>query len=176
MSAELLRAAQAALSRRDFAGARRAAEQVLLDRPNDPGANQVLGLVAIEQGDPAGALTFLRRADSAAPGQMHILNALGVALRRTGAIAEARSIFTRAGDLGLIDAWRNLGILEANAGDANAACIAYSNALAINGDDAPSHAGLSQAYELTHQLDLAREHARKAVERDPNNEVAALTL
>lgn len=176
MSADLLRAAQAALSRRDFAAAQRAAEQVLLERPSDPGANQVLGLVALEQGDAAAALSFLQRADKAAPGQPHILNALGIAQRRTGAIAEARRSFVRAGDRGLIDAWRNLGNLEANAGDAPATVNAYAKALALNADDAPSHAGISQAYELLHQLDLAREHARKAVELDPNNDVAALTL
>lgn len=176
MSADLLRAAQAALSRRDFAAARRAAEQVLIERPSDPGANQVLGLVALEQGDTALALSFLQRADKAAPGQPHIVNALGVALRRTGAIAEARRAFIRAGDRGLIDAWRNLGNLEAGAGDAPATVAAFAKALGLNADDAPSHAGIAQAYELLHQLDLAREHARKAVELDPNNDVAALTL
>ncbi|MEQ1818619.1 MAG: sulfotransferase [Terricaulis sp.] len=176
MTAGLLRAAQAALSRRDFAAAKRAAEQVLLERPSDPGANQVIGLVALEQGDAAMALSFLQRADKAAPGQIHILNALGIALRRTGAIAEARRAFIRAGDRGLIDAWRNLGNLEANAGDAAATVDAYAKALGLSADDAPSHAGIAQAYELLHQLDRAREHASKAVALDPSNDVAALTL
>lgn len=176
MSAALLQAAQAALSRRDFAAARRAAEQVLLERPSDAGANQVLGIVALESGDAIGAIAYLQRADQVAPDQPHILNTLGIAFRRSGAIADARNAFARAGQRGLIDAWRNLGALEAMVGDAPATIDAYSRALALNANDAASHAGVSQAYELLHQLDRALEHASKAVALDPSNDVAALTL
>lgn len=176
MSAELHRAAQAALGRRDFAMARQSAEQILRDRPSDAGANQILGLVALEQGDISAALAHLQRADKAAPGQPHILNALGVALRRSGALAEARRAFTRAGERGLIDGWRNLGNLEANAGNALATAKAYERALTLNSGDVRSHAGAAQAYELLHQLDRAREHANKAIALDPANDVASLTL
>ena len=69
MSAALLQVAQAALARRDFAAAKQAAEAVLRDRPSDAGANQVLGIVALEQNDVATALAHLQRADKAAPGQ-----------------------------------------------------------------------------------------------------------
>lgn len=176
MSLALLQTAQAALARRDYAGAKQAAEQVLRERPSDAGANQILGLVALEQGDAIAAKQHLQRADKAAPGQPHILNALGIALRRNGEIAEARRAFTRAGERGLIDGWRNLGNLEALAGDAPATVKAYEKAVVINAKDAASHAGLAQALELTHALDRARDHANKALAFDAGNEVATLAL
>lgn len=176
MSVALLQAAQAALARRDFASAKQAAEKVLRDRPSDPGANQILGLVALEQGDAPLAKQYLQRADKAAPGQPHILNALGIALRRTGDLAEARRALSRAGERGLIDGWRNLGGLEANAGDAPATVKAYEKALALNANDAASHAGIAQGLELLHQLDRARSHAEMALKLDAANEVAALAL
>lgn len=176
MSAALLQAAQAALARRDFAGAKQAAEQVLRERASDAGANQILGLVALEQGDPPLAKQYLQRADKAAPGQPHILNALGIALRRTGDLVEARRAFSRAGERGLIDGWRNLGNLEANDGDAPATVKAYEKALTLNANDAASHAGIAQALELLHQLEKARLHAETALKLDAANEVAALAL
>lgn len=176
MSAALLQAAQAALSRRDFAAAKQAAEQVLRERPSDAGANQVLGIVALELNDFATALVHLQRADKAAPGQPHILNALGIALRRSGDAAGARRAFTRAGERGLPDAWRNLAIVEANAGDAPATIRACEKALALNANDAVAHAGLAEALERIHDLDRAREHANRALALDGGNEVAALTL
>ncbi len=171
-----LQAAQAFLARRDFASALRAADAVLRDRPSDAQANQIAGIAALELGDVELAKQHLRRADAAAPGQPHILNALGVACRRSGEIAEARRLFTRAGERKLIDGWRNLGNLESTAGDVLASSRAYEKALKLKSDDAASHAGLAQALELLHKVDKAREHASKALALDPANEIAALTL
>lgn len=176
MSLALLQAAQAALARRDFASAKQAADQVVRERPSDAGAHQVLGIVALEQGDVATALLHLQRADKAAPGQPHILNALGIALRRSSDTAGARRAFTRAGERGLPDAWRNLAILEANAGDPPATIKACEKALALNANDAVAHAGLAEALELVHDLDRARAHAHRALALDSGNEVATLTL
>jgi Tfp pilus assembly protein PilF len=176
MNAALLQTAQQALARRDFHAARQAAEQVLHERPSDPGANQILGIVALELGEAEAAKQHLRRADAAAPGQPHILNTLGVAFRRTGDIAGARRAFARAGERGLIDSWRNLGNLEALAGDAKAAARAYERALKLDDKDAASHAGLAQALELLHDLAGARTHAQMALAAEPQNEIAALAL
>lgn len=171
-----LQAAQAALARRDFASARLAAEAVLRDRPSDAGANQILGIVALELGELNLAKQHLRRADASAPGQSHILNALGVACRRLGELTEARRYFTRAGERGLIDGWRNLGNLEALEGEAAATARAYERALKLSANDAASHAGLAQALELQHDLPRARSHADTALKLDAGNEIAALTL
>jgi Tfp pilus assembly protein PilF len=170
-----LQAAQAAFSRRDFAAAQQAAESVLRERPSDPGANQLLGLIALERNDAATALTYLRRSDKAAPGQPHTLNALGVALRMSGELAEARRAYTRAGERGSADAWRNLGSLESSS-DPTASARAYEKALKLNDSDVAAHAGLAQALELMHDLSNARSHAERALALDSGNEIAALTL
>lgn len=170
-----LQAAQAAFSRRDFAAAQQAAESVLRERPSDPGANQLLGLIALERNDAAAALNYLQRSDKAAPGQPHTLNALGVALRLTGQSAAARRAYTRAGERGSIDAWRNLGSLEGSI-DPKASARAYEQALKINANDAAAHAGLAQALELMHDLPGARLHAERARALSPSDEIAALTL
>lgn len=171
-----LQAAQAFLARRDFASARQAAEAVLRERPSDAQANQIAGIAVLELGDVVLAKQYLRRADAAAPGQPHILNALGVACRRSGEIDDARRLFTRAGERKLIDGWRNLGNLESTGGDALATSRAYERALKLKADDAASLAGLAQALELLHQAERARAHAVMALEIEPSNEIAALTL
>ncbi len=166
----------AALARRDFAGAKVAAEALLMQRPSDAGANHVLGVVALESGDPVLAISYLRRADASAPSNPHILNLLGVANQRMGDADAAKLLFSRAGQRGLIDGWRNLGDAERGFGNAPAAAQAYEQALSIDANDAPSHAGLAQAYELLHRDAPARSHATKALTLDPQNEIAALTL
>ncbi|MEZ5958145.1 MAG: sulfotransferase, partial [Hyphomonadaceae bacterium] len=176
MSLALLQAAQAALARRDFGAAKQAALQVLRERQSDAGANQILGLCALEQGDLFNAKLYLQRADKAAPGKPHILNALGIALRRSGDVVDARRAFRRAGERGLIDGWRNLGNLEALAGDAIATTKAYERALKLNAADVASLAGLAQAKELLHDLLAARSYAESALAHDANNEIALLTL
>ena len=172
----LLQAARAALARGDFTAARQAAAQMLHARSSDADANQILGFVALEQGDAEAAKHYLQRADKAAPGQPHILNALGIALRRTGQTVEARRAFARAGERGLIDGWRNLGNLEALAGDAAAMTRAFKRALKLKQNDAASHAGLAQALEQQHDLAGARHHAEAALAVNAGNEVATLTL
>ncbi|MBX3431690.1 MAG: sulfotransferase [Hyphomonadaceae bacterium] len=171
-----VQAAMAALGRRDFAAAKAAAEAIVSQRPGDAAANHVLGIVALETGNPALAKTHLSRADSSTPGNPHILNLLGVACQRLGEADAAKRLFERAGSRGLIDGWRNLGDAESAAGNSPAASRAYEQALALNPNDAPSHAGFAQAAELLHRNELARSHAEKALALDPKNEIATLTL
>jgi Tfp pilus assembly protein PilF len=171
-----LAAAHAALARRDFAAARQAALTILRERAGDGAANQIAGIASLELGDVESAKLYLRRASASKPGQPDILNALAVALRRSGEIDEARRLFARAGQRGLIDGWRNLGNLEAMAGDAQASARAYESALRLKADDAAANAGLAQALELLHDLTGARRHAEAALTLHPDNDVALLAL
>lgn len=172
----LAQAAGAAFARRDFAAAKQHAQALILRRPFDPNANQLLGLVALEQGDPATAKRYLERAAQAAPNQPQIVNSLGVALRRMGETSAARACFKRAGELGLIDGWRNLGNLEEIEHDADASIAAYQRALRIAANDPAAHGALAQAYERRHDLDRARAHAERSLAGDPANENARLAL
>ncbi|HVV32588.1 MAG TPA: sulfotransferase [Vitreimonas sp.] len=172
----LAQAAGAAFARRDFAAARQLAQQVIARRPLDANGNQILGLVAMEEGDFAAAKRHLERANQAAPNQPHIMNALGVSLRRLGDVEAARPLFTRAGEGGLIDGWRNLGNLENGARNAEAAMAAYRRALKIAPNDAAAHAGLARGYEAGHDLAKAKQHAEAALKNDANNEIARIAL
>ncbi|MGE0741444.1 MAG: sulfotransferase [Hyphomonadaceae bacterium] len=175
-AARLTQAAGTAFQRRDFETTRQLAQALLLRRPLDPNANQLLGLVALEQNDPATAKRHLERANQAAPGQPAILNSLGVALNRCGDTDAARAMFLRAGEGGLIDGWRNLGNLEERALNYDASISAYQRALRIAPNDPASHGALAQAYERRHDVTQARKHADKALAGDPSNENARLAL
>jgi cytochrome c-type biogenesis protein CcmH/NrfG len=172
----LAQAAGAAFARRDFAVARQLAQQVLARRPLDPNGNQILGLIGLEEGDFATAKRHLDRANQAAPNQPPIMNALGVALRRLGDVDAARPLFTRAGEGGLIDGWRNLGNLENGARNAAASRAAFQRALKIAPNDAAAHAGLARGYEDEHDLANAKLHAEAALRADPSNEIARIAL
>lgn len=175
-TSQLIQQAAAALARRDFATARNLAEQVLLRRPLDPNANQVLGLAALECGDASTAKRCLTAADQAAPGQPAIVNSLAVARQRLGEIDAARAGFARAGALGLIDGWRNLGNLEETALRFEASLNAYERALALSPRDPATNAALARAHERKHDLARAKSHALAALAADPGNANAALAL
>ncbi len=172
----IAQAAAAALARRDFATALAFGRQWLTARPLDVGANQVVGLAALETGDLATARTHLQRATAGAPKEPNIHNALGVALKRSGEVDGARVAFRKAGELGAGEAWRNLGNLEAEANDVDAAIAAYRAAMRADMNDAAAHASLAQMLERRHELKEARVHAERALKLDPNNDIARLAL
>ncbi|MBN8607222.1 MAG: sulfotransferase [Caulobacterales bacterium] len=172
----LVQATAQAFSQGDRAAAANFARAVLARAPLEPNANQILGIVALEAGDPNVARAHLLRADASAPNQPQILNTLGVALRRCGDIAGARDRFRRAGELGLIDGWRNLGNLEEIERNTDASVAAYRKAVRIAANDPASHAALARAAELRHDLAGAKLHAETALRGDPGNETARLAL
>ena len=172
----LAQAATAALARRDFAAALALARQWLAARPLDVGANQVAGFAALETGDLATAKAHLQRASASAPKEANIHNALAIALRRSGELDRARTAFTRAGQLGSAEAWRNLGNLEAEANAIDAAIDAYRSAIGANETDAAAHASLAQMLERRHALEDARAHAERALQLDANSDIARLAL
>lgn len=167
----LLDAAKRAYAGGDKAGAATLARQMLLRRPGDAMALQILGVVALDGGDAASARRHLEASNAARPNPV-TLNMIGVAAGRLGDVATARAAYTRAGEMGLIDGWRNLGITEK--GEAQIA--AYLKALALGPNDPASHAALAQAFEVRHDLARAREHGDAALRFDPGNAVARLAL
>jgi len=169
-------AAAAALARRDFAAALALGRQWVALRPLDVGGNQVVGLAAMETGDLAAAKAHLQRASTAAPKDANIHNLLGVALKRSGELDRARAAFKRAGELGAGEAWRNLGNLEGEANDVDAAIGAYRAAVRANDSDAAAHGSLAQMLERRHALVEARAHAERAITLNPSNDIARLAL
>jgi Flp pilus assembly protein TadD len=172
----IAQAAAAALARRDFAAGLALGRQWVAMRPLDAGANQVVGLAAMETGDLAAAKTHLQRASTAAPKDANIHNALAIALKRGGELDRARAAFNRAGELGAGEAWRNLGNLEGEANDVDAAITAYRAAVGANDSDAAAHASLAQMLERRHALTEARAHAGRALALNPQSDIARLAL
>ncbi|MBI3439224.1 MAG: sulfotransferase [Proteobacteria bacterium] len=90
--------------------------------------------------------------------------------------AAMRPAFRRAGELGAGEAWRNLGNLEGDASDVDAAIAAYRAAVRVNDSDAAAHALLAQMLERRHALAEARTHAVRALSFNPNSDIARLAL
>ncbi|MEZ5994181.1 MAG: sulfotransferase [Hyphomonadaceae bacterium] len=171
---QLVSAMLEAWRRGDAGGAERAAQAVLSLAPREANALQVLAAVRLGQGRPAEAVHLLRAADSSAPDNASILNMLGLALRRAGAVSEARDALLRAGELGQGEAWRNLGELEAAAGRADAALLAFERAVAAQPASASAQAALSRTLEQRHDLARAKIHADLALKADPQSQTARL--
>ncbi len=167
----LLDAAKRAYAGGDKTGAAVLARQVLLRAPGEATALQILGVIALDAGDAVGARRHLEASNAARPNAA-TLNMIGVAAGRTGDVEAARAAFTRAGELGLVDGWRNLAVIEK--GEAQIA--AYRRALSVAPNDVASHAGLAQALEARHDLAGAKDHANAALRADPANAGARLAL
>lgn len=167
----LLEVAKRAYAGGDKPGAAALARQSLLRRPGEPVALQLLGVIALDAGDNAAARRHLEASNAARPNAA-TFNMIGVAAQRMGDLDAARQAFARAGELGLVDGWRNLAISEKGA----AQIAAYERALALAPKDAASHAGLAQALENRHDLVSARRHAEAALAIAPANASARLTL
>lgn len=167
----LLEAAKRAYAGGDRPGAAALARQVLLRRPGEATALQILGLVALDQGDPSSARRHLEASQAARPSPS-TLNMIGVAAMRLGDGTAARKAFTSAGDQGLADGWRNLAAAEKGA----AQLEAYRRLLALAPNDAGAHAGLANAYEIVHELERAKDHANVSLQADPENPIARLAL
>ena len=170
-AARQLNAAKRAYAGGDKPGAALLARQVLLRAPGEATALQILGVIALDAGDFAGARRHLEASNAARPNAA-TFNMIGVAAERLGDAESARAAFTRAGELGLIDGWRNLAVMEK--GEAQIA--AYRRALVLRPNDVASHAGLARALEARHDISSAKEHANAALRGDPANVVARLTL
>lgn len=168
---KLLDAAKRAYAGGDKPGAVALARQVLLRQPGDAMALQILGVVALDAGDATSARRHLEASNAARPNPVTV-NMIGVAAGRMGDAAAARAAFARAGQMGLIDGWRNLGVTEK--GEAQIA--AYQKAVELAPNDAASHAGLAQAFEVRHDLARAKAHGEVALRLDRGNAVARLAL
>ncbi len=167
----LLFAASRAYAGGDKAAAASLSKQVLLRSPGNATALQILGVVALDAGDLAAARRHLEASNVAKPNAA-TFNMVGVAASRAGDMLAAREAFTRSGELGLVDGWRNLAISEKG----QAQIKAYQRALALAPNDAASHAGLAQALEVRHDVARAKQHAHRALSLDPTSAVARLAL
>jgi protein O-GlcNAc transferase len=114
-------------------------QDVLRIVPEQPDALHLLGVLALQAGRPADAVTQIRRAVTHRPESAVYHANLGVALQATGQIQEALAVLERAVALDPrnVDALFNLGVTLQTLDLAEAAVGRYQQVLAL----VPGHAG-----------------------------------
>src|SRR5262249_12429586 len=93
---------------------------------------------------------------------------LASVLTKLGRLPQAIERYLQAVELDpdYTDAWNNLGILQADTGDLDAACHAFRRALALTRDDARVHYNLADALVAMGFFDEARQHWQAYLRHD----------
>lgn len=165
----LLLKAQQQAEAGDFEGAESSLAEVLAGRPEDPGANTLLGLILVKSGRFVEAIAPLRLALRGRPEDAQLWNALGVACGQTFDAEQAREAFARVAALQpeSPQAHFNLALAARRCGDAAGAVAAYREALRLKPDWPAGLSNLSSAYREGGDFDAAVAACEKAIEIDP---------
>ncbi|MBU1999487.1 MAG: tetratricopeptide repeat protein [Candidatus Omnitrophica bacterium] len=138
------------------------------------------GLVLLQKGDPAGAVSDLRRALSLHPNDDEIAESLGDACYKAGEYREAVISYIRASAIGkredtaLIE---KTGIALAESGDINEAKLMFNRVIRLTGDTSRSaHINLGNCFFLDGDYVRAEDEYRIAVAIDPQNPQALYRL
>ena len=143
--------------------------QVLSKAPDDPDALHLLGLVALDQGEPARATALIQQAISHAPRYAAAHSSLGNALRAVGRATEAEQCYRRAIELDpkCTSAFNNLGLLLYERGDFDAAVAHCRRAVELAPRLAEAHNNLGNALRGLRRFEAAESALRRAVELEP---------
>lgn len=144
--------------------------RVLARTPGEPDALHLLGMVALDEGDPERAVRLIGKAVAALPGFAEAHSNLGNALRAAGRAAAACDSYRRAIalDPNCAPAHNNLGLLLCEQGDFAAALASCRRAVALAPELAEAHNTLGNALRGLGQLDAAGAAFRRAVELEPS--------
>ena len=131
----------------DLAGAVQRYKAVLVARPGDANALNLLGVASRQQGDLAGALRFAEAAVRARPGNAVFLLNFGAALAEAGHLPRAIAALRAAvrADPANAMAWRNLGQAMAASGDSRGALEPLARAIAVDPRMPEAHLALAHA-------------------------------
>lgn len=142
------------------------------------GAHYLLGLVALEQGQPRRAVQHLSRAIAITPGVPALHMNMGRAEQAVGDLAAASQHYASAATLApdYAEAHAALGTVQRRRGDAQAAAAAFRRALDAKPGLAAAHAGLAGALLDLGAAKEALPHAEQAVERGDGQADAWLVL
>ncbi len=156
--------------RGDLAGAIAACETVLAEEPDHPDALHLLGVVALERGDPAQAVAWIGRSVAVRPDGAFAHADLAeayAALRRTDlAAASARAALGLRPDSP--EVLNNVGATLLKAGDLAGALDCLRAAIRLRPGWAMAHNNLGNALRTEGDLAAAIGHFREAVRLDPS--------
>jgi Tfp pilus assembly protein PilF len=172
----LLRQIDAAVRAGNIPVAGQLAERALEAGIEHPGVMNLAAHMAIERGDIGRGIALLERARALAPNDVHVLNSLGIALKRAGRFADAAGAFDAAIAAAprYSNAHFNKGTVLEALGEPDRARAAYEQALALepNFPDVPGR--LSYLAAMRGDYDAAADLAIRATPEAP--EAALLNL
>ncbi|CAK0755557.1 conserved hypothetical protein [uncultured Gammaproteobacteria bacterium] len=139
--------------------------QALVLEPGAAQALHILGLIALQRGNPEPALAFLVQAAEADPGDATIANSQGSIFYQLHRYAEAEPAFRRAVAAGgtLRDPLVNLGNTLLQLNRPTEAASSFRRALALNPRDPEGHNNLGTALRNQGRLDEAGDCFRTAL-------------
>ena len=174
---ESLRRAEACLRAGEHASAIRICRSILYQRPDDPEAHGLLGVLEGITGRPEAALQHLLRASELRPGNPGLINNLALAYMNTGDLPAAEQHLKAClrRNPGYAPGWYTLAIVKRRQGDIDAAVSAYERVLSLNPRHAEAWANLAQLRERLNQLELASEAVESSLAINPGNAMARLT-
>jgi predicted O-linked N-acetylglucosamine transferase (SPINDLY family) len=162
----------------DLTEARRLYGEILQRHPRHAAALFRSGLLELQAGQPAAALTFIDEAVAAAPQEPRHHVGRGQALQALYQWEEAAAAYGRALrlDSGSAEASFGLGLCLQQCGQLHEAAQAYQQALAIDPHNAAALSNLGVALQALGRLDEAVAMLRAAVELQPDDAAHALNL
>ncbi len=151
---------------------------VLAEEPRHPDGLYLLGVLALQVGQPQAALALFRDAAAVRPGDAEVHNMSGEACRSLGDYEAAIAAYRRALELdpGHAGACNNLGNAYREAGRTDAAIEAYRRALEIDPDLPMAHNNLGVALRNGGRSEEAIRHFEKAIELVPDYAEACTNL
>jgi protein O-GlcNAc transferase len=157
------------LSSRNFFHERDFAAMTSNASPHEMPAYLAVAVEAFQSGDIDACFAVLRKAREAEPGNVKIVNNLGVVSGQAGRIDDAIGYFRAATELDprSYEAWYNLGLLLRDKSQLPAARAAFERAVAVRPDAVLAITGLAFVCISLKDRDAARPLLEKAAERDP---------
>jgi Flp pilus assembly protein TadD len=167
-STRALTFAGGALSIHDPAAGRALLERATALDPEEGGIHETLGLACYQGGDYPAAERAFRRAVELDPKNDSAWNGLGAALDVLGRVDEARSAYRTAYSLApRIETLWNLGLLEVDSGEFQAATQYYASAIEMDPGNPLLRSNYAVALLGLGELEAAHENYALAVENNP---------
>jgi Tfp pilus assembly protein PilF/arylsulfatase A-like enzyme len=166
-----LNMARAYYKKKDYTAATHALEEHMKRQPRSKEAENLLGNMALDQGDMTGAETHFRRALEYEPNFADARNSLGILYDRQGRTDAALEQFRKvvAIDPDYAEAYNNIGVILKNRKQIDQAIEAFRHAIAADASFAGSYSNLALVYEDRGDMKAAEEQFRNALHRDPDN-------
>lgn len=148
--------------------AKSAFEEILLDEPRNADVLYSLGMCFTDLGQPAKAITVLKKSIEYNPEHSNSYVALGYAYARMGDNENAKKYFLEALELdsGNSYAMRNLGGLFGKTGDIEKSLYYLDKSYKINSSDADTVYGLGYCYQQLKDYQKADQYYRIVLEMD----------